>query len=183
MGKDCVQRNDKLMPTFTTDSTFIERIKVLKKFVVNPCVDMGCGGFMPSVLNTTHACDDTNYAKECLTKRGWKGKFRKLDLGKKTNYKDKEFKTAVCSEVIEHLNNEDEIRTLFREIDRISENWIVTTPSAFFDDPDHKFFFGPNELISVIPFDLDKVLIVRKGVYYYISNDKNKLAELLKVKC
>uniref|UniRef100_A0A6M3ISU8 Putative methyltransferase n=1 Tax=viral metagenome TaxID=1070528 RepID=A0A6M3ISU8_9ZZZZ len=183
MGTDCVKRNDKLMATFTKSPMFIERIKVLKKFVnKSPSIDLGCGGFMPSILKTTHACDDTNLAKVCLDKRGWKGKFDKVNIGKKLPYKDKQFKIAVCSEVIEHLKNEKEIANLFNEIERISNEWIVTTPSAFFDDPDHNFFFGPNELLSVIPLDINKFIIIRKGVYYYISNSIEKLIKLLNVK-
>lgn len=183
MSKDCVKRNDELMDTFTTSSMFIERINVLKKFVnKNPSIDLGCGGFMPTILKTTHACDETNYAKVCLDKRGWKGKFDKVKLGKKTPYKNKQFKRAVCSEVIEHFKNEKQIASLFYEIERISDKWIVTTPSAFFDDPDHHFFFGPTELFNVIPLKKDKFIVIRKGVYYYISNDIKGLIKLLKVK-
>jgi len=183
MSRDCIKRNNELMKTFTKDSMFIERIKVLKKFVNRqPSIDLGCGAFMPSILNTTHACDNSILAHEYLKKRGWRGIFDKVDLAKKLPYKDKQFKRTVCSELIEHLNTKTQIKNLFKEIDRISEKWIVTTPSAFFDDPDHKFYFGPNELLDVIPFERDKFIVIRKGVYYYISNDINRLIKLLKVK-
>lgn len=182
MGKNCVQRNNELRSTFVKEPMFIERINVLKKFVnKHPSIDLGCGGFMPSLLNVTHACDDSALAKKYLTERSWKGEFKKVNVGSKLPYKDKQFKIAVCSEVIEHLKNEKEIANLFNEIKRISDKWIVTTPSAFFDDPDHNFYFGPNELLSVIPFELDTFTVIRKGVYYYISNDK-RLFKLLKIK-
>jgi len=173
MSDDCVTRNNELMGAFH-EGMFIERINILKDFVnEHPSIDLGCGAFMPKLLGTTHACDDSALAMGFLTQRGWKGKFKQVDISKPLPYSDKQFKVAVCSEVIEHLDTEEEIRGLFKEIDRISNRWIVTTPSAFFDDPDHKFYFSPNQLFEVIPFERDKFIIYRKGVYYYITNDLN----------
>lgn len=183
MSEDCIRRNNKLMPMFLKEGMFIDRINILKSFVnEHPSIDLGCGGFMPFLLKTTHACDDSELAYKFLKKRKWDGEFKIVNVGKPLPYLDKQFKCAVCSEVIEHLNTEEEVTTLFKEIDRISNRWIVTTPSAFFDDPDHKFYFSPNQLFEVIPFEREKFIIYRKGVYYYITNDIENVGELMKIK-
>lgn len=182
MGDDCVTRNNELMSAFQ-EGMFIDRINILKEFVNDhPSIDLGCGAFMPKLLGTTHACDDSLLALKFLLKKGWNGDFKQLDVSKKLPYFDKQFRCAVCSEVIEHFKTEEDVTSLFREIDRISEKWVVTTPSAFFDDPDHTFYFYPNKLFEVIPFEREKFIIYRKGVYYYITNDIERMGELMKKK-
>jgi len=183
MTNNCVLRNYELKKNVLKKPIYNERIKVLKKFINNskPSIDLGCGGFMPKILNVTHACDNGEKARELLKKENWKGEFKLVELSKKLPYSDKLFKKLTCSEVMEHLHSYKDIKNLFLEAERISNKWLFTTPSAFYDDPDHHFFFGPNELFEVIPFEREKFIIFRKGVYYYITNDKLNVAKLLKI--
>lgn len=182
MSTDCVKRNYELKKAFL-DKPYNERIKILKDFVKRsrPSIDLGCGGFMPKLLGVTHACDNGENARALLKKEGWTGEFKCVDLTKKFPYPTKFFKKLTCSEVIEHLHSYQEIKNLFQEADRISEKWLFTTPAAFYDDPDHHFFFGPKELFDVVPFTSERFIIYRKGVYYYITNDKLNVAKLLKI--
>jgi hypothetical protein len=161
-----------------------DRIKILKKFIGRnkKVIDVGCGAFMPTILKVDFACDVLDDSIKFLKKDGWKGKFKKASVTD-LPYKDKEFKIAICSEVIEHLRKKEDVLKAFKEIDRISINWIVTTPSAYDLDPDHTFHFGYDDdnLFDFIPKDINSV-VVRKGYYYFISNNINKLKKITNAK-
>ena len=185
MSNDCCRRNweeyNHFKGIFGTNTEL--RMSILKEFINNqkPSIDVGCGSYSPFYLKTTHACDDSSLAKKYLAKLGWKGIFKKANVIK-LPYKDKEFKVAVCSEVIEHLTSELNVRKAFEELDRISERWIVTTPSTIIDDPDHKLFFTGDHLFDIIPFEKSYYTIIRKGIYFYISTDIVFLWKILEVK-
>ncbi len=181
---DCVKRNFELRNYCLNSEVHKIRIKILKSFIKGDTkvVDVGCGAFMPFELNVSNACDIDSQTKNFLKKLGWKGEFKKasvIDLP----YKDKEFSVAICSEVIEHLKTKEQVLQAFNELNRIAHKWIITTPSAYDKDPDHNFHFGYNDdnLFDFIPKDLD-CIVVCKGYYYYISNDKNKLCKITGVK-
>ena len=175
----CCERNYRDREGMLNSDVHKQRIKFLKKFIgkSNNSIDIGCGGFMPSVLNTSHACDIHNSSK-FLKSLKWSGEFKVSDISKKLPYKDREFKIAICSEVIEHLKSKKAIFNAFNELDRISNEWIVTTPATYDIDTDHNFHFGYNDdnLFDFIP-DIE-FIVIRKGYYYYISNSVNKLKKI-----
>ena len=188
MGKvsnDCCRRNyeeyKKYKGIFGTNAEL--RINALKSFIGkrHPSIDIGCGAYTPKYLGTTHACDNSSLAKGYLKKEGWKGSFKTASVTK-LPYKNKQFKSAVCSEVIEHLCTEKQVTKAFEEINRIAEYWLITTPNQIIDDPDHKFFFTGDHLFDLIPFPRENFIIIRKGIYFYISNDIPKIKEILEVK-
>lgn len=182
MSDDCCRRNyeeyKKFNGFFGTNTEF--RINILKEFVQDrvPNIDIGCGSYMPKFINATHACDNSSLAKKYLKQEGWSGNFKTASVVK-LPYKDQEFKSAVCSEVIEHLSTEKQVIKAFNEINRISEKWLITTPNTIIDDPDHKFFFTGDHLFDLIPFPRDYYIIIRKGIYFYISNDILNLKRML----
>lgn len=181
--KHCCIRNYRDREGMLKSNIHQDRIKYLKLFlkeVKGKTIDVGCGGFMPSVLGVTHACDVYD-AKKFLKSVGWKGEFKVASVTG-LPYSDKEFEVAICSEVIEHLDSKEKVIKAFRELDRISKNWIVTTPSAYDRDPDHKFHFGYNDdnLFDFLPKELE-ILVIRKGYYFYLSNNHQKLKEMFKL--
>jgi hypothetical protein len=163
------------------------RINTLKRFLnkEKPSLDLGCGAYMPKILGTTHACDNDEIAYDYLKKQGWNGIFKVVNISNPLPFKDKEFRVVICSEVIEHLKSEKAVTSAIKEIDRISERWIVTTPSVYFSDRDHKFFFTPNELFRLMPWAFEdhtkKYIIFRKLNYYYITNDIERLGKILEI--
>ena len=176
MTDDCVRRNFEQMKAALSVNYSKYRVNILKLFInrEKPSIDLGCGAYMPKILDTTHACDNSRLAYDFLKKQGWKGYFQVIELSKILPYKDRQFKVAICSEVIEHLKTEKAITQLIKEIDRISERWIVTTPSVYFSDRDHKFFFTPNQLFKIMPWGYSehkkRYIIFSKLNYYYIRN-------------
>lgn len=177
---NCLQRNFELRNYFKDSDIHKSRLNVLKSFLgkEKKAIDIGCGGFMPIELAVKHACDIDKYASNLLESLNWKGKFKEASVDN-LPYKDKEFNIAICSEVIEHLRSKNSVLQAFNELNRISEKWIVTTPAVYDIDPDHRFHFGFNnhDLFKFIPKNV-KFTIVRKGYYFYISNDKEKLLEV-----
>jgi hypothetical protein len=184
MSKDCVKRNFEFKEGFLKNPQYKERLIIGRKFIGTdkPSIDLGCGGFTPKFLGVTHACDDNELAGELIAKEGWKGEFKVVNLEKPLPYADKQFKVAICSEVIEHFETKEGVTSLFKEINRIAEKWLVTTPACFVADKDHNFWFSPYDLYEFVGLPHDKFVIVRKGIYYYVSNDLYKLRRLCKVK-
>ncbi len=155
---NCLERNFELRKKFLKSEIHRDRIFIIKRFIGNKkdkTVDVGCGGFMPKTLGILFACDVAKEGRKLLKSIDWKGKFKKASVVL-LPYKDKEFKIAICSEVIEHLDSKEDVMKAFLELDRISEEWIITTPSAYDKDPDHKFHFGYNDdnLFDFIPEEI-----------------------------
>ena len=180
MTKDCIKRNYKIAKDWKRIEYYKERIRILKEFINGkPSIDLGGGGFIPKVLNVTHACDNNKEAGKLLKESGFKGKFKVVDIQKRLPYTNKQFKYAVCSEVIEHFRREEYITQFFSELNRISEKWLVTTPSKIFLDKDHYFFFFPNDLFRLIQLDKSQFIIYRKHPYYYITNDFERVKHII----
>lgn len=183
MSNDCTTRNMGLYYGHIINKGDLARLNILKEFISNrkPCIDLGCGAYTPIYLNVTHACDNGEVAWKILKKNGWKGEFKKCNVYK-TSYLDKQFKAGVCSEVIEHIPTEDKIKRTFLEIDRICEKWLFTTPSRMIPDKDHKFFFTGDHLFDIIPFNRKDYIIIKKGIFFYISNDIKRICKIMGVK-
>ena len=188
MSKDCLKRNYEIKEACLKVPYSKYRVQTLKKFInrSKPSIDLGSGGFMPKILNVTHACDNGKNALKYLKKEDWKGEFKIVDISKKLPYKDKQFKKAVCSEVIEHLRTKEAVTNSIREIDRISDKWLITTPAVYFSEPDHSFFFTPNLLFELMPWPFEehkkRYIIFSKLNYYYITNDIERVGRILEIK-
>ena len=171
---DCCRRNNQLRNMTIRTSVCIKKFNILRKFVgdAKPSIDLGCGAYEPLEINTTDACDIAPAAAGFLKEHGFKGNFFVADI-RNLPTEDKKYKVAVCSEVIEHLKTEEDVIKAFKEIDRISESWIVTTPLNRIPDPDHYFFFTRESLKKLIP--LKDYFIFDDGFYIYISNKKEVL--------
>lgn len=107
-------------------------------------LDVGCGdGALAGVLHTRLKLPisgvDTNekgvaLAKQMFAERGLSGDFILID-GYDTGFQDDSFSLAVCSEVIEHVDNP---AAMLREIFRIlvpGGRLIITTPIRFSEKP------------------------------------------------
>ena len=182
-----MKRNFELKDYIQDSDIHKDRIFHLKEFIKGKkkVIDVGCGAFMPQLLGIKYACDKYN-AKPFLDKLDWKGEFKKANVYK-LPYKDKEFDLAICSEVIEHLNSKRKVTKAIRELNRIAKEWIITTPCAYDTDPNHKFHFGygKDNLFEVIPEEFkfnEDYIVIRKGYYYYISNNIPKMLKIFKVK-
>lgn len=133
------------------------RYQIIKEFCKDSkdIISVGCGPKEPLIIGATTATDITPLAEKHLRSAGWKGKFvvcNPYDIP----FAPKSFDIAVCSEVIEHLEEPDQIRKTFDEIDRISKRWIITTPNSDVIKPanqnkTHKWFFNPQSIRLVAP--------------------------------
>lgn len=139
------------------------RIKALQQFCTpyKRILSVGCGPYEPIILKASYACDVSFLAFSFLVKQGWSGQFKVCSC-LALPYKDKEFDCAVLTEVIEHLASLEDARKAVQEVNRIAENWIITTPLAsrwgFRDswniEPTHKLFFS-KEAIPDLMQDID----------------------------
>lgn len=69
-------------------------------------------------------------------------------MGEQLPFKDGEFTTVLCAEVIEHCLNPE---IFIKEAARVCKSrLIVTTPSQWHDDPDHRRFFTPITISKLV---------------------------------
>lgn len=118
-------------------------------------LSVGCGPKEPTIINATHAVDITPLSEMFLRRAAWPGEFK---VGSCTSipYPDKFFDVVVCSEVIEHLPNLEDVKKTFLEVSRVGKNWIITTPNSAIINPKdqnvhHQLFFTPESLEQIIP--------------------------------
>lgn len=154
----------------------LQRVKEIIDFVQphKEILDVGSGGFMPIILGAGHACDISKIAGELLEKDDWKGEFTACPCWS-LPYQDKEFDVAVCTEVIEHLDDEADVLATIRELDRVSKRWILTTPcaskSGFKDswnaEKTHHLFLSLEDMQRLT--EAYKVTIEKKGIHIFIK--------------
>lgn len=128
-------------------------------------LSIGCSGFEPTLYHATHAIDISPIADRFLKYNDWKGVFA---VGSVTHlpYENQEFDLAICSEVIEHLPTDNDVRNAFLEISRVAKNWLITTPASPIPEPTHKRFW-PIEIASQWAAQFDAV-IVRVNLWWFI---------------
>jgi len=179
MDNDCIDRNFKFRNITLKDPCQILRFKILTAFVDNEpnSISIGCGSYEPLIIGTSYACDISPRAEAYLKKLGYQGKFFVADV-RKLPFENKRFKIAVCSEVIEHLNTLGDVVLAIYEINRIADKWVITTPAGYSPDPDHKFHFTEEQLEKLIAPHEYKIF--KKDFFFYISNDEEKLQQILK---
>jgi len=154
------------------------RHSILRDFVNHEesSISLGCGGYEPAVIGTRYASDVQQRAEKYLRSVGFRGEFTQADI-RALPFKNKQFKIAVASEVIEHLDTEGDVVLALYETNRVAKSWIISTPHYSCDDPDHKFHFTENQLNKLFVNIPHEIFI--KGHFFYITNDKEKLSAIL----
>lgn len=156
------------------------RYQTMKDFCAGAktILSVGCGTREPVLMGATHACDLVSSGLQSLKDAGYKGDFKECpcyDLP----FEDKSFDVAVCSEVIEHLYSEEEVKKTIAELDRVAKRWIITTPCkgnpTWMHEPAHFFTFTDEKLKEL--FDGFECEITRLGeaprIYYCVIKDEN----------
>jgi len=137
-----------------------DRLMIIKRFLSNAqgwVLDSGCGEIEPKIV-----CDHQNVAALDIAISGLRNLKRNafkghLVLGSSTNlpFKDKYFTKSVCSEVIEHLPTEQHVKRCIRELERVSEQFMITTPNNRLDfrwiGPTHRRFFSIESIKKILP--------------------------------
>lgn len=150
------------------------RLMMLRAFLepYRATLEIGCGGYTAQVLGVTHACDVSPLSLKLLRGLGWKGAFAVCSCDD-LPYQDKEFGCAVCSEVIEHLPDLDSVKKTFQEIDRVGQNWVVTTPCNPLGpknpEKDHKRAFTVTELRDLTKNFNTKIF--KDSIHYYVVKE------------
>jgi len=170
----CIKENYKTHKFWEGSNRIKDRYLTLRKFCegAKNILCIGSGGVEPIVIGATHAVDVDILSGDMLRKQGWKGSFYVGscdNLASGWSSKGKMFDVAVCSEVIEHLPDLEDVKKTFQEINRVAKKWIVTTPHIKINDPGHKRVFNI-KLLTECTAGL-KVKITKKDIYWYISND------------
>lgn len=132
-------------------------------------LSVGCGPKEPIGIGATHACDIAMTAERFLRAQEWKGEFKQCSCDK-LQYPDKSMDFVVCSEVIEHLPNVEDIRRTFFEVDRVGKNWVVTTPwidrAHGNTEPTHRHFLNEEKIREIMPEW--NFLFVRYDIFLFI---------------
>jgi len=123
------------------------RYKILKKFCANEknILSVGCGPKEPIITGASHAVDIVPDSGRLLQLAGWKGEFQVASVIE-LPFPDKSFNIVVCSEVIEHLPNMQDVIDAIKEVNRVGKKFIITTPNSDaikpeIQNPTHKQFF------------------------------------------
>lgn len=120
-------------------------------------LDVGCGEIEPKIVcdyPKAVAMDIALSGLKNLKKNTFKGH---LVLGSCLNlpFKDKCFKKAICSELIEHLPTDLDVKNCIEELKRVSEKFMVTTPNNKFDfrwlESTHKRFLNAESIRKFLP--------------------------------
>jgi hypothetical protein len=149
------------------------RFPILRQFVGGSpnALSVGCGPFEPVITGVQTGCDVVPNGEPYLRRQGWNGKFVVCDA-RDLSFGPKEFDTAICSEVLEHLPTLEGVRKAISELDRVATRWLFTTPV----NP-----IGPKnpEKTHKQDFTLDKlrdlcspvqVFIAHDDTFFYVSN-------------
>lgn len=171
--KKCINDNYRTHKSWEKIPRIKERYLTLKKFCegAKKVLCLGSGGVEPIVIGATHAVDVDIIAGDLLRKQGWKGSFYVGscdNLAAGWSMRGKFFDAAVCSEVIEHLPDIENVKKTFQELDRVAKKWIVTTPCIKINDPGHKRVFNP-KMISECTQGI-RIKLEKKDIYWYISS-------------
>jgi 2-polyprenyl-3-methyl-5-hydroxy-6-metoxy-1,4-benzoquinol methylase len=155
---------------WASDPRQYDRQIILKKFLsasTNYVLDCGCGEKEPLIVcNTfkTIAFDIGVSGLKNLKANKFKGH---TILGSCTHlpFRDKCFEKSICSEVIEHLPTNKDVRKCINEIRRVSQTFMVTTPNNQFDfrwlEQTHKRFFNTQNIQKLMP---EKTIVTTSNI-------------------
>ena len=145
------------------------RYKIIRKFCegAKTILLVGCGGREAIVIGATEACDIVPNSEEYLRKDGWNGKFK---IGDCSNlpYPDNSFDVVVCSEVIEHIPLRSDIEKTFKEVNRVGDRWIITTPRIKSPEKTHKHLITLRDIETFTKGM--KVRIFHRDIYWFIQS-------------
>ena len=145
---------------WSSDPRQYDRQMILKNFLLNSSnfiLDCGCGEKEPLIVcNTSDAVafDIGESGLKNLKENNFKGH---IVMGSCTHlpFRSKCFKKTICSEVIEHLPTDDDVRKCLNEIKRVSCTFMVTTPNNQFDfkwlEQTHIRFFNTKNICDFLP--------------------------------
>jgi len=176
--RDCIQRNFHGYKINASDPVTLLRLNNIIGFYnifsygSAKTLSVGSGGFEPNFTHAGFACDVDEISYTLLKSLGWPGVFFTCSCDR-IPWPDKYFSVAVCSEVIEHLPTIEIVRATFLELNRVSEHWLVSTPTRDVQEPTHKFIFTLEEL-QQLTAGLD-AMIEQQGLFFYIHNGKRKI--------
>lgn len=172
----CVQENSDYYYNKKIADYVKARLDKIKSFLGSDekTISIGCAGYEPIYLNTSHAVDIVSKCYTILREHGYKGEFFCCSCDAMP-FPDKFFDCAVCSETIEHLPELDDVRRTFLEVDRVAKRWIFTTPNVDkiaqkWQYPGHKHFWNEETLKKIMPpVLLERIRIFTEGIYIFIE--------------
>jgi hypothetical protein len=145
---------------WSSDPRQHDRQMILKTFLLsstNYILDCGCGEKEPLIVCNTPkavAFDIGASGLKNLKAKNFKGH---TIIGSCTHlpFRNKCFEKSICSEVIEHLPTDENVRTCIGEIERVSRAFMITTPNNQFDfkwlEQTHKRFFNIKNIRHLLP--------------------------------
>jgi 2-polyprenyl-3-methyl-5-hydroxy-6-metoxy-1,4-benzoquinol methylase len=145
---------------WTSDPRQHDRQMILKSFLSassDYILDCGCGEKEPlTVCNTPKAVafDIGASGLKNIKANGFKGH---TILGSCTHlpFRSKCFEKSICSEIIEHLPTDRDVKKCIAELKRVSRTFMVTTPNNQFDfrwlEHTHKRFFNTESIRKFLP--------------------------------
>lgn len=150
------------------------RFAVLPKFV-NHCdksLSVGCGPFEPTISGVNHGCDILPLSEKYLRRLGWMGSYFVCPI-QSLIFHPKQFRTVICTEVLEHLETEEEVAKAIHDIDEISTRWLITVPcnprGPKNPEKTHKHDFDVDK-INRLSSPL-KIYISKDDLFFYVSNE------------
>ena len=174
---DVLTQQDTIMRNYewrdrNTKTMRVQKLIEICKVVKNrggKIIDVGCGGYMPRVLKADAAVDINDLSRTLLRRDGWQGDFYLTD-GRSLPLRRKEFDLAICSEVIEHMDSMEDVRTLLAELRRIAHEFVVTTPAAsaagvrdpWNTEPTHRLFFTEETLLALSEAGVKKYELIKE---------------------
>ncbi len=137
-----------------------DRLMILKKFLSKHkgfVLDCGCGEKEPLVIadyEESVALDITKKGLQNLGKNLYQGQLIQASCYA-LPFAANSFDRVVCSEVIEHLPQEEMIQNTIKELARVSHSFLITTANSRYRykmmDPTHRHFFNKKSIRKFLP--------------------------------
>lgn len=136
------------------------RLMILNKFLSKASglvLDCGAGEIEAKII-----CDSPNSVALDIASTGLKNLKKQNFAGQvivasctHLPLKDGVFERSICSEVIEHLPTDLDVKKCIRELERVSQIFMVTTPNNKFDfrwlERTHKRYFNTENIRKYLP--------------------------------
>jgi 2-polyprenyl-3-methyl-5-hydroxy-6-metoxy-1,4-benzoquinol methylase len=137
-----------------------DRQMILKNFLSAPSsyiLDCGCGEKEPLIVCNTPeavALDIGASGLKNLKANEFKG-HTVMGTCTRLPFRNKCFERSICSEVIEHLPTDRDVKKCIDELERVSRAFMVTTPNNQFDfkwlEQTHVRFFNTKNIRNFLP--------------------------------
>ena len=165
-----------------------DRLRIIKQFLGerrDDCVlDVGCGDITPLFVSNTEktiGLDISKTSLQVLKSSEFKGGLI-LASAMKLPFRDNVFQKAICSEVIEHLPTDSDVKKCIEELYRVAKQFLITTPNYgfgsdwyAFSHPDHKRVFSLKKLKKLLrPNTIYRTSTAKGLLPYFISSSSTK---------